>query len=78
MGVKQWSAKLTPPQREVLSALPTGAPNRVSVVEAHHALVRAFRLHAREACTTLGVAWPDELEAATNRYLASHGVDVDG
>ncbi len=76
MGVKQWSTKLTASQRDVLAALPTGAANRESVIEGHQALDRAFREHALAACATLAIAWPDELEEATDRYLASHGVEI--
>jgi hypothetical protein len=75
MGVKQWSTKLTPSQRAVLEALPTGAASRAAMMEAHFAVEHAFRAHARVACEALGVAWPDELEAATDRYLAMHGVE---
>ena len=78
MGVKQWSAKLTMTQRRVLEALPTGDADRESVVAAHHAVAHAFREHARAACATLGIAWPDDLEAATDRYLANHGVEIRG
>ena len=74
MGVKQWSTKLTSRQRQVLEALPTGDANRESVLAAHREVETTFREHAREACAALGVAWPDELEAATDRYLAKHGI----
>ncbi len=73
MGVKQWSKKLTARQRQALEALPTGVANRESVLEAHDEVASTFREHARAACETVGAAWPDELEAATDRYLAKHG-----
>jgi hypothetical protein len=76
MGVKQWSAKLTTTQRAVLEALPTGHADRESVVAAHQQVARAFREHARAACATLEIPWPDDLEDATDRYLANHGVDI--
>ena len=74
MGVKQWSTKLTPTQRAILEALPTGATSFASMMDAHSVVERAFREHARAACEELGVEWPSELEAATDRYLAMHGV----
>ena len=76
MGVKQWSTKLTAIQRDVLAALPTGAANRKSVTEGHQALDRAFREHIALRVPTLAIAWPDDLEEATDRYLASHGVEI--
>jgi len=78
MGVKQWSTKLTSDQRAVLEALPTGAPTRDAVIAAHRATTAAFRQHARTVCAALDIAWPAELEAATDRYLRAHEVDVDG
>ena len=78
MGVKQWSAKLTHEQRTVLESLPTGAPTRDAVFEAHRAIASEFRRRARAACDALDIAWPDELESATIRYLRAHRVDVDG
>ena len=78
MGVKQWSTKLTEGQRHVLESLPTGAATRQAVFDAHRAVASAFRLQARSAYEALDIAWPDELEAATIRYLRAHGVDLDG
>jgi hypothetical protein len=78
MGVKQWSTKLTRDQRTVLESLPTGAPTREAVFEAHRAIASEFRRHARAACDALDIAWPDELESATLRYLRAHRVDLDG
>jgi hypothetical protein len=78
MGMKQWSTKLTSDQRAVLESLPTGAPTREAVMEAHHATVAAFRRHARVICDELDVAWPQDLEAATDRYLRIHEIDADG
>ena len=79
MGVKQWSAKLTMTQRRVLEALPTGQADRESVVAAHHAVASCLsRTRAAQPAATLGIAWPDDLEAATDRYLANHGVEIRG
>jgi hypothetical protein len=76
MGMKQWSAKLTPQQRAVLEVLPTGTATRESVTDAHRTTARAFVHHARLAVEKLGGQWPDELEAATVAYLQSHGVET--
>ena len=74
MGIKRWSTKLTPEQRAVLTSLPAAAPNRESVMTAHHAVGEAFLVHARRVCDRLGVVWPAELEAATVDYLRSYGL----
>ena len=76
------AAKLFLAQEEalehVLESLPTGAATRQAVFDAHRAVASAFRLHARSAYEALDLAWPDELETATTRYLRAHGVDLDG
>lgn len=74
MGVKQWSAKLTDEQRRVLEALPTGGSGRDDVITAHEAVAIAFIDHARSMASSLGVAWPIDLEEATCRYLRGHGL----
>ncbi len=74
MGVKQWSRKLTKDQRLVLEALPAAEARRESVLAANEAVAVAFVQHARRACDTLGVAWPDALEDATCAYLRGHGL----
>jgi hypothetical protein len=68
-GVKQWSSKLTPRQREVLLALPTGGTDRDSIVEAHEAVSVAFVREARRVAAAAGVEWPAELEQRTVEYL---------
>jgi hypothetical protein len=74
MGVKRWSAKLTPEQRAVLEALPTGSANPAAVIADHEAVSCAFVHHARIICDQLGVAWLGELEQATRSYLRAHGL----
>ncbi|HMK11158.1 MAG TPA: nucleotidyltransferase domain-containing protein [Acidimicrobiales bacterium] len=74
MGLKQWSAKLTPTQRAELEALPTGGANRESIVAAHDAVVAAFERNARLACGSLDIPWPAALADATHRYLRAHGI----
>ena len=68
-GLKQWSAKLTKGQRTVLESMPTGQPNKRSVVEGHVQLIGTFTAHARDIAAALGVDWPDRLESATYEYL---------
>jgi hypothetical protein len=72
MGVKQWSAKLTPAQRALLERLPTGGADWEAMVAAHEAVSRAFAAHARLISTAHDVPWPAELEAATLRHLRAH------
>ena len=74
MGVKRWSAKLDGEQQGVLEALPTGGADLEQVTASHELVSLAFVDHARRIAAQLGVAWPDELEAATCRYLRSHGL----
>jgi predicted nucleotidyltransferase len=72
MGVKQWSRKLTPEQRAVLEALPSGAaPEKDPVIAAHEQIAKAFVREGRRICGKHEVPWPEELEAATRRYLRS-------
>ena len=79
MGVKQWSTKLT----DDAAPRPRSAARRETRTASRSSRrtmrsPRAFREHARAACATLGIAWPDDLEEATDRYLANHGVEIDG
>lgn len=73
-GVKQWSAKLSAAQREVLEALPTGGRSWEEIVGAHEAVARAFVAHARPILEAHGVPWPSELEHATRNHLRAHGL----
>ena len=73
-GVKQWSSKLTPRQRDVLLALPTGRPEAVAIVEDHEQVARAFVVEARRVAADHGVAWPDELDRCTRAYLRAWGL----
>jgi hypothetical protein len=76
-GVKQWSAKLDPRQREVLAGLPTGAATRQAVISGQLALARAFLAEARPLAAQLGVGWPEPLERATREHLRRVlGVDL--
>jgi Nucleotidyltransferase domain len=73
-GLKQWSAKLTPAQRELLERLPTGGSDFGAMVAAHEAVSQAFAASARAIAKAHGVVWPEELEASTRRHLRAHGL----
>lgn len=68
MGVKQWSAKLTPEQRELLAGLPSPQATRASVIEAMSATRKAFREDGRAAVTRLEIEWPDDVDEAVADY----------
>jgi predicted nucleotidyltransferase len=69
MGLKRWTEKLTPEQASVLLAVPTSAGSRDELVAAHLQLARAFLGTARPLAASLGLDWPDELEAAARNHL---------
>ncbi len=71
MGVKQWSAKLTPGQRQICASLPAPTAEPDGVLRAMRAAADAFRLAARQALADNGAAWPRELDDAVQRYLAT-------
>ncbi len=70
MGIKQWSARLTPDQRLALEGLPVPQPNRDSVIAAMLAAREAFRTLGRRTVSGLGVAWPENLDEAVADYYA--------
>jgi hypothetical protein len=77
-GVKQWASKLTPPQRERLARLPTGAATRDAVIAGQLGVAGAFLSEARPLAARLGVAWPDALERATREHLRRElGLDLE-
>lgn len=69
MGIKQWSSKLTPEQRQVFLDLPPLAFTRESVGTAMLATFEAFRTAGRAAAEAAGAVWPDQLERAVTEYL---------
>lgn len=69
LGLKQWSAKLSKGQRDVLESMPTGQPNKDDVVQGHVELIDTFTTHARQIASDLKVMWPDRLERATYAHL---------
>lgn len=70
MGVKQWSARLTPAQREVLLALPVPGPDRDELVAALRATQHAWRTDGRAALEAAGGEWPIALDDAVVAYWA--------
>jgi hypothetical protein len=75
MGLKQWSSRLTPEQREVLAALPRPTATRERVIAAMTAAKDAVRTHGRAAFETAGGTWPREVELAIAAYWRKHGLD---
>lgn len=69
MGVKQWSAKLTVPQRRVLAAVPTSADHVDELRTAHVALAAAFVTNAEAVARRLAIDWPSALEEAAAAHL---------
>lgn len=67
MGVKQWSAKLTEPQRKLLESLPAAVPDPESVTEAMQATRAAFY---RAGTEILGEDWPADLQKAVDALLS--------
>jgi predicted nucleotidyltransferase len=74
MGVKQWSSRLTPEQRDLLAGLPAPSAERDSVVAAMTAVRAAIRTHGRAALESAGGVWPDETDAAMTAYWERHGL----
>ena len=68
MGVKQWSARLTPQQREILTTLPVAAPERESLLAALRAVGNAMRTAGRTAMTACGGDWPADLDEGVRRF----------
>jgi len=75
MGVKQWSAKLAPEQREVFVRLPSPQPTRASVIDAMRATRQAFREDGRAAVARLGIEWPDDVDEAVADYWRREGLE---
>lgn len=70
MGLKQWSAKLTSHQREILTRLPVPSAERESVIEAMSAARHALRTEGRAALEAAGVQWPARGGRRPRRPLA--------
>ncbi|HEU0130359.1 MAG TPA: nucleotidyltransferase domain-containing protein [Mycobacteriales bacterium] len=68
MGVKQWTAKLTPEQRAVLTGLRVPQPEREDLVAAMRQTAAAWREHGRAAVERAGGTWPVALDEAVAAF----------
>jgi hypothetical protein len=69
MGIKQWTARLTPEQRQVLTALPVAAPEHDSIAAALRAIGNAMRISGRAAVIACGGTWPVDLDEGVQRFV---------
>jgi hypothetical protein len=69
MGIKQWTARLTPEQRQVLTALPVAAPEHDSIAVGLRATGNAMRIPGRAAVTACGGTWPVDLDEGVQRFV---------
>lgn len=72
MGVKQWSTRLTTPQRDAMISLPTVAHDVDSLRDAHLLHAELFLTNAEAAAERFGVEWPHALEDAAVDHLRRH------
>ncbi|MBO0833910.1 MAG: hypothetical protein J2P28_00145 [Actinobacteria bacterium] len=68
MGIKQWSAKLSPRQRQVCAGLPAPTANRAGVLEGMRAAAAAFRRESAAVLAACDAPWPADFDAAVRRY----------
>jgi hypothetical protein len=68
-GILHQSKVLPPEQMRMLAALPYPQPVRDELIAANFAIAREFMPRARAMAARLGIAWPDDFEAATKRRL---------
>lgn len=69
MGLKQFTAKLTPDQRKVLEGLPPVEATAGSVIAGMRATVDAWESAGRRAFESAGGTWPTELAQAARAYF---------
>jgi predicted nucleotidyltransferase len=74
MGLKQWSSRLTPDQRDLLAGLPAPTAERDSVIAAMKAVRKAIGTHGRAALESAGGTWPDDVDDALAAYWERHGL----
>ena len=74
MGVKQWSSRLTAEQRRVLTELPQPMATRAEVIAAMLDVREAFRDYGRRLTASVGVDWPDNVDAAVTAYWRRAGL----
>jgi len=68
MGIKQWSAKLSPRQRQVCAGLPAATASQDGVLTAMRAAAAAFRREATAVLAACNASWPADFDAAVRRY----------
>ncbi len=68
MGVKQWSAKLTPRQRQICASLPAPTPSRAVVLGVMRTAAAAFRREAQAVLGACDVPWPTDFDQAVRRH----------
>jgi hypothetical protein len=68
MGVKQWSAKLTPRQRQICACLPAPTATPEGVLTAMRVAAVTFRREARAVLAAHQAPWPTEFDDAVRRY----------
>jgi hypothetical protein len=73
MGPKQWSTKLTAPQRTILASLPIPTADQAAVDHAREVAIAVFLREARPIAAATAVPWPTALETAVRDYLATEG-----
>lgn len=71
-GVKRWSDKLSPQQREVLASLSPPRAAREEVLAAMQEVRAAISTHGRNALESAGGTWPTELDKTVHGYWARH------
>lgn len=77
MGIKRWSSRLTAAQRRVLEHLRQPTADRDDVIAAMLDVRRVFREYGRRLATSVGVTWPDEVDAAVAAYWRRAGLPID-
>ena len=68
-GALHWNRLLTAEQRAVLESLAPVTCDRAGIIAANLALAELFLPRARHLAAEIGMAWPDDFEAATRRHL---------
>lgn len=76
MGVKQWSAKLTGPQRDRLASLPVPAADEESVIDAMQQVQRVIRTEGRQIVEAAGADWPEDAVRAGLARWQARGLDA--
>jgi len=69
MGIKQWSARLTSEQQQILTALPLPAPEPGPLAATLRAVGAAMRTAGRAAVIACGCDWPADLDDGVRRFV---------